>query len=59
MFIQSCDTCQKWEKRKGTPECQSWTAEHECRLEHNQSSIAIEAYRKPDDDCKMTELKKV
>lgn len=38
-----CRPCAIWEKKKDTPEYESWKNEHECNINHTGSSGAMEA----------------
>ena len=43
VFAKNCKSCQKWQSKKGTPEYESWFADHDCKINHKKSSGAMEA----------------
>ena len=43
VYSKHCRACQRWEARKGTPEYDIWKVDHDCRINHNKSSGAMEA----------------
>ena len=43
VFAKNCKSCQKWQSRKGTPEYESWFADHDCKINHKKSSGSMEA----------------
>ena len=38
-----CKECEVWEKKKGSPEYELWSADHECQINHDGSANAMEA----------------
>ena len=43
VYSKKCKACEIWESRKGTDEYEKWKLDHDCKINHQQSSGAMEA----------------